>query len=257
MNSNNRGHFPFVNSSSSSESSDEFDEWLGYENEAMEIEEQIAINMIARNNYVIHQLLLIQQSDQEATMAESPVQMNLVPTEATSESFAEYGQVIEASSDGDLFGPNDAQLDLSRGTPRFYIMRLEGRTLGFSTITHHANVTQCLGSIGGHVWYLGVAKPSLIEDVDRERVGDNVESGSDGHLYAPPTVEEVRVFRFSGPKFVKLNRGTWHAGPLFSDSSMDFYNLELSNTNEVDHTTHSFKKKNGVIFRFEDSTSSS
>ena len=110
-------------------------------------------------------------------------------------------------------------------------MRLEGRTFGFSTITHHANVTQCLGSIGGHVWYLGVAKPSLIEDADRERVGDNVESGSDGHLYAPPTVEEVRVFRFSGPKFVKLNRGTWHAGPLFSDSSMDFYNLELSNTN--------------------------
>lgn len=63
MNSNIRGHFPFVNSSSS-ESSDEFDEWLEYENEAMEIEEQIAINMIARNNYVIHQLLLIQQSDQ-------------------------------------------------------------------------------------------------------------------------------------------------------------------------------------------------
>ncbi|KAF2566137.1 hypothetical protein F2Q68_00027999, partial [Brassica cretica] len=61
---------------------------------------------------------------------------------------------------------------------------------------------------------------------------------------------------FSGPKFVKLNRGTWHVGPLFSDSSMDFYNLELSNTNEVDHTRHSFKKKNGVIFRFEDSTSS-
>ncbi|KAG2309128.1 hypothetical protein Bca4012_081952 [Brassica carinata] len=207
--------------------------------------------MIARNNYLIHQLL-IQQSDQ-ATMAESPVQVNLIPIEATSVSFADYGQIIEASSDGDHFGPNDAQLDLSRGIPRFYIMRLKDRSFGFSTITHHANVTQCLGSIGGHVWYLGVAKPSLIEDA----VGDdNVESGSGGHLYAPPAVEDVRVFRFSGPKFVKLNRGTWHAGPLFSDSSMDFYNLELSNTNEVDHTTHDFKKKNGVIFRFEDSTSS-
>lgn len=57
-------------------------------------------------------------------MAESPVQMNLVPTEATSESFAEYGQVIEASSDGDLFGPNDAQLDLSRGTPRYSLSDL-------------------------------------------------------------------------------------------------------------------------------------
>lgn len=102
-------------------------------------------------------------------------------------------------------------------------MRLKDRSFGFSKITHHANVTQCLGSIGGHVWYLGVAKPSLIED-------DKVESGS-GHLYTPPTVEEVRVFRVSGPKFLKLNRGTWHVGPLFRDSSMDFYNLELSNTN--------------------------
>ncbi|CAH8387164.1 unnamed protein product [Eruca vesicaria subsp. sativa] len=247
MNSNISGHSPFANSSSSSSSS-EFDEWLKDEIEAMEIEERILINVIAQNNYLIHHL--IQQNDQ-ATMAESPEQVNLIPIEATSESFADYGQVIEASSDGDHFGPNDAQLDLSRGIPRFYIMRLKDRSFGFSTITHHANVTQCLGSIGGHVWYLGVAKPSLIEDVDRERVvGGNVESGSNGHLYALPAVEDVRVFRFSGPKFVKLNRGTWHAGPLFSESSMDFYNLELSNTNEVDHTTHDFKKKNGIIFRF-------
>ncbi|KAL0740441.1 hypothetical protein Bca4012_081954 [Brassica carinata] len=193
-------------------------------------------------------------------MAESPVKVNLIPVEATPESFADYGQIIEASSDNDHFGPNDAQLDLSRGIPRLCIMRLKDRSFGFSTITHHANVTQCLGSIGGHVWYLGVAKPSLIEDVDGERVGDYLESRSVDHLYSPPSVGEVRVFRISGPKFVKLNRGTWHAGPLFGNGSMDFYNLELSNTNEVDFTTHSFKKKNGVTFRFdhkEDSSSSS
>nr|POE58465.1 hypothetical protein CFP56_53870 [Quercus suber] len=34
--------------------------------------------------------------------------------EATTDSFEEYGQVIEASPDGDEFGPQDAQLDLSR-----------------------------------------------------------------------------------------------------------------------------------------------
>ena len=39
--------------------------------------------------------------------------------EATAESFKEYGQVIEASPDGDEFGPQDAQLDLSRGIPRY------------------------------------------------------------------------------------------------------------------------------------------
>lgn len=111
-------------------------------------------------------------------------------------------------------------------------MRVQDRSFGFSNITHHANVTQCLGSIGGHVWYLGVAKPTLIEDDDDGgRRVDHVQSGASGYLYAPPAVEEVRVFRVSGPKFVKLNRGTWHAGPLLKDSFMDFYNLELSNTN--------------------------
>ena len=38
--------------------------------------------------------------------------------EATAESFEEYGQVIKASPDGDEFGPQDAQLDLSRGISR-------------------------------------------------------------------------------------------------------------------------------------------
>ena len=41
----------------------------------------------------------------------------------------------------------------------------------------------------------------------------------------------VCVFRVEGLKFLKLNRGTWHAGPLFKADTMDFYNLELSNTN--------------------------
>ncbi|CAN8316534.1 unnamed protein product [Cochlearia groenlandica] len=183
-------------------------------------------------------------------MAKSPVEVNLIPTEATSESFADYGQVIETTSGDDCFGPNDAQLDLSRGTPRFYIMRLQDRSFDFYKITHHANVTQCLGSVGGRVWYIGVAKPSLIEQETRS-VDNVVESGSCGHLYAPPDVDEVRVFKVSGPKFVKFNRGTWHAGPLFDNGYMDFYNLELSNTNEVDHTTHDFAESNGVVFRFE------
>lgn len=40
--------------------------------------------------------------------------------EATPATFKDYGQVIEASSDGEGFGPNDAQLDLSKGgIPRF------------------------------------------------------------------------------------------------------------------------------------------
>ena len=111
-------------------------------------------------------------------------------------------------------------------------MHLESRPLKFSTITHHASVTQCLGSIGGHVWYLGVAKPSIVPsnkvnyDNDKKAVQAHC-----GHLYVPPAVEDVKVFKVSSSKFVKLNIGTWHAGPLFKAETMDFYNLELSNTN--------------------------
>ncbi|GJW74450.1 putative ureidoglycolate hydrolase [Tanacetum coccineum] len=42
---------------------------------------------------------------------------------------------------------------------------------------------------------------------------------------------KASVFKISGPKFMKLDMGTWHAGPLFESHGMDFYNLELSNTN--------------------------
>ncbi|KAM3286929.1 hypothetical protein P3S67_020359 [Capsicum chacoense] len=184
----------------------------------------------------------------------SPAIVKLKVIEATPETFKEFGQVIEATPDGEPYGPNDAQLDLSNGIPRFYIMQLKGRSLKFSSITHHANVTQCLGSIGGDVWYLGVAKPSIVgsgPSSDPVHCPDIVQAKC-GHFYVPPGVDEVQGFRISGPKFIKLNVGTWHAGPLFTVEKMDFYNLELSNTNEVDHTTHYFNKKNGVTFLMED-----
>ncbi|MCD7467840.1 Ureidoglycolate lyase [Datura stramonium] len=179
-----------------------------------------------------------------------PSVMKVKPIEATPETFKEFGQVIEASPDGEEFGPRDAQLDLSRGIPRFYIMQLKDRSLRFSKITHHANVTQCLGSIGGNVWYLGVAKPSIVDPTDIK--GADIVQSHCGHFYLPPAVDEVQAFRISGPKFIKLNHGTWHAGPLFTDDKMDFYNLELNNTNVVDHTTHDFIKKNGVVFLLDD-----
>lgn len=113
-------------------------------------------------------------------------------------------------------------------------MHLKDRQLKFSTITHHAKVTQCLGCIGGHVWYLGVSKPSIVEPKDLTGITDRgivKQSEAGGHFYIPPPVEDVRVFKITGPKFLKLNRGTWHAGPLFKAADLDFYNLELSNTN--------------------------
>lgn len=176
-------------------------------------------------------------------------EVRLEAIEATPENFAEFGQVIEASPDGEEFGPHDAQLDLSHGTPRFYIMHLDKRPLKFASITHHASVTQCLGSIGGHPWYLGVAKSSIVNNTDSNpEQPKNLCKARCGHLYGPPEVADVRVFKVSGSKFLKLNIGTWHAGPLFEAASMDFYNLELSDTNVVDHTTHYFGKENKVRF---------
>ncbi|VAH81468.1 unnamed protein product [Triticum turgidum subsp. durum] len=231
----------------------------------------------------------------EAKREEEPRVMTLRPVEATQESFAPFGQVIAASPDGDQFGPHDAQLDLSRGIPRFYIMRLESRPLKFSSITHHASVTQCLGSIGGQDWYLGVAKPSIVDGQSGQDRGRSLVQSRAGHFYLPPDPSEVCVFRVSGPKFLKLHAGTWHAGPLFKADAVDFYNLELSNTNYykfitafslsgkqlfhlassksefvrefmtrsipilsstvlliVDHTTHYFKKHDGVTFVIDD-----
>ena len=47
-----------------------------------------------------------------------PSKLKLTPIEATPETFKEFGQVIGVSPDGEKFGPQDAQLDLSRGIPR-------------------------------------------------------------------------------------------------------------------------------------------
>ena len=48
---------------------------------------------------------------------------------------APFGQVIAPGEDGAPFGPNDAQLVLSNGTTRLYIMRLSARGLAFDRIT--------------------------------------------------------------------------------------------------------------------------
>ncbi|XP_042454834.1 uncharacterized protein LOC122038927 [Zingiber officinale] len=183
----------------------------------------------------------------------SPTIITLKPVEATPENFAPFGQVIPASSDKDRFGPQDAQLELHRGIPRLYIMKLEDQPLKFPSITHHASVTQCLGSIGGDEWYLGVAKPSVLKESEiGNEDGRKPIKACCGHYYIPPNPNEVCVFRFSGSKFVKLNVGTWHAGPLFKKKSMDFYNLELSDTNVVDHTPYDFRMNDNVVLEIED-----
>ena len=149
------------------------------------------------------------------------------------EAFAPFGEVIEACEDGTLFGPQDARLDLSGGIPRFYIMRLPRRGLIFRQITRHRRVTQCLASVGGKPWFLAVAPPKDLDDPEAE-----------------PRHEDIRGFLVPGNVAVKLHKGTWHAGPFFEDAEMSFFNLELSDTNEVDHHSSYLEKRFGAPFCF-------
>lgn len=140
----------------------------------------------------------------------------LIAQPITPEAFHPYGQAIFATEDGAAYGPDNAQLQLDQGIPRFYIMRLEQMGRHFSRITRHQQCTQCLGSLAGKPWLMAVAPP-----------GD-----------APqPTLDEITAFQISGDCFIKLEVGTWHAGPHFDTNFIDFYNLELSDTNQVDHDT--------------------
>jgi len=128
-------------------------------------------------------------------------------------------------------------------------MRLKNRTWQFDAVTHHANTTHCLGSLHGLPWYIGVAGSTIIgatERVDPDKCSQILKA--DGYEYLPPAVEDIRLFRVDGSRFLKLHVGTWHAAPLFQEPYMEFYNLELSNTNEVDHPNYYFKKSKGIVF---------
>ncbi len=144
------------------------------------------------------------------------------------ENFHRYGQVISPGQDGKPFCVEDAQLVLDKGTPRFYIMQLHRRGHKFHNITRHMQCTQCLGSLQGKDWLMAVCPPN--NDMDE------------------PFVEDIAAFRIPGNCFIKLEVGTWHAGPYFEHEVVDFYNLELSDTNVVDHFTHDFLKSHNIEF---------
>ncbi len=136
-------------------------------------------------------------------------------TDLTSETFAPFGTIGAPLGDG-AHGMGDVPLDLSQGTPRFYIMRLEDRAgLTFEQMARHDRVTQCLGTIDGLPWLIAVAPAA----------------------HDAPTLDDIRAFRIPPKCFIALGRGTWHAGPYFTEGQRDFYNLELADTNTADYTT--------------------
>ena len=165
------------------------------------------------------------------TNSESECPSQLLLQRLDSGLFDPYGQVVEPQDDGGQFGPEDAQLILTAGQPRFYIMRLHQRGRRFDRITRHRRCTQCLGSLAAQPWYIAVAPPSEASE---------------------PDLDAMQAFIVPGDRFIKLHVGTWHAGPYFDAEQVDFYNLELSDTNLVDHETYSFRDRLGLSFELVD-----
>jgi ureidoglycolate hydrolase len=161
-------------------------------------------------------------------MSVSPQLKKLQSTWITAENFRPYGQVIFPSQDGKSFDQDDAQLNLHNGIPRLYIMRLYNQGLKFHHITRHTQCTQCLGALEGKDWFIAVCPPC--------------------NDLSAPMLEEIAAFHVPGNCFIKLEVGTWHAGPFFQHEFVDFYNLELSDTNLVDHFTHNFHKTHQLGF---------
>lgn len=68
-----------------------------------------------------------------------------------------------------------------------------------------------------------------------------------------PKHSDLQAFEIPQGTFIKMNTGTWHAGPLFDNcEDMDFYNLELADTNVIDHNTHIYPANDGIIFELDD-----
>ena len=108
--------------------------------------------------------------------------------------FAPFGQVIAPTPSGREYGADDAQLEIGRGIPRFYILTLQWRPLVFRSITRHLDVTQCLASSGGRPWLVAVAPPNAPDDAE-----------------AAVEVDKIMAFQVPGNLGIKLHRGAWHA----------------------------------------------
>jgi ureidoglycolate lyase len=156
---------------------------------------------------------------------------------ATPANISAYGTLLEPTADGIAFGASDARLHLAAGVPRFYLMTLEKRPMVVTRITRHLAVTQCLAALNGKSWYILLAPP------------DEPDNAA-----ALPDVSRLQAFCISGSQALALHRSTWHAGPYFLEDSVDFVNLELSDTNLVDHHTVRLDEQYSTIIHIQTNT---
>jgi len=139
--------------------------------------------------------------------------------------FAPFGEIIYPRAAGSQFDSNpydpetsgkEPKLILTNGTPRLWIMDLKKNGLAFSKMARHRRVSQCLGSMQGNEWFIGVAPPSDLADGTQPEIG------------------RIPAFRIPGNCLIKLHVATWHAGPHFVHDECLFFNLENLDTNKRD-----------------------
>ena len=137
--------------------------------------------------------------------------------------FTRFGTAILPVDDMTPHSSCDAELKSNGDNLRYYVMRLHRRAAVLGSMTRHIQATQCLGSADAQPWWLAVATAKLqSEQLDHS------------------TVQLVRV---EPGEAVKLHQGTWHAGPFFLATTALFFNLELSDTNLVDHNSQPLDQK--------------
>ena len=167
--------------------------------------------------------------ERKGTVMDAPVENTRLEAQAvTAENFRPFGVVLHALEDGTPFTAEEAALDVSEGTPRFYLMTLRDKPLEFTRITRHLHTTQTLMSVGGAEWFIAVAP-----------AGDLSDAGI-------PRQEDIRAFAIPGDVAITMNKGTWHSGPYFHEDELSFVNLELSDTNVVDHHTYRLDRELNV-----------
>ena len=137
--------------------------------------------------------------------------------------FTRFGTAILPVDDMTPHSSCDAELKFNGDNLRYYVMRLHRRAAVLGSMTRHIQATQCLGSADAQPWWLAVATAKLqSEQLDHS------------------TVQLVKV---QPGEAVKLHQGTWHAGPFFLATTALFFNLELSDTNLVDHNSQPLNQK--------------
>jgi ureidoglycolate hydrolase len=131
-------------------------------------------------------------------------------------------ELAKPVANGQDFGEDDLELTLNGESPRLWTMVAQYREPIVRTLARHQQCSQCFCSADGKPWWIALAPPSSSA--------------------TPPAIEEIRLFWIEPGEILKLEAGTWHAGPYFQEAKQVFILLEMKDTNSHDFTKTTLKE---------------